>query len=126
MHLSQSTGALRQARAGSKGEARGNLRSAPSDLQYLIKNFRKKYLFLLLRRDFSHGIGPFGYAPVQHKSVHTQSYSRNSRQGSQHWADLIGKNADTDSYRASDDNVRLRRLWRVSLRVAELGFTEIS
>jgi len=62
MHLSQSTGALRQARAGSKGEARVNLRSAPSDLQYLIKNVRKKYLFLLLRRDFRHGIGPFGYA----------------------------------------------------------------
>ena len=73
MHLSQSTWALRQARAGSKGEVCVNLRSARSDLQYLIKNFRKKYLFLLLRHDFRHGIGPL-VAPVsRHKSVHTQS-----------------------------------------------------
>src|SRR6516162_1746343 len=89
MHLSQSTWALRQARAGSKGEVCVNLRSARSDLQYLIKNFRKKYLFLLLRHDFRHGIGPL-VAPVsRHKSVHTQSYSRSSRQGSHYWADRV-------------------------------------
>jgi hypothetical protein len=66
----QSTRALRQARAGSKGEARVHLRSARSDLQYLIKNFRKKYLFLCLRCDFRHGIGPF-VAPPKAPSIVT-------------------------------------------------------
>src|SRR5262245_38541643 len=65
----QSTGALRQARAGSKGEARVHLRSARSDLQCLIKNFRKKYLLMCLRCDFRHGIGPFVAPPKAPSNV---------------------------------------------------------
>jgi hypothetical protein len=42
MHLGRSTRALRQARAGTKGEARVDLRCARSDLQRLIGNVQKK------------------------------------------------------------------------------------
>jgi len=57
--LSQSTGALRKARAGTKGEARVDLGCARGDLQRLIGNVQKKNLFLCFQYNIRHHIDPF-------------------------------------------------------------------
>jgi len=59
MSLSGSTGALRQARARTKGKARAYPRRARSDLQRIVGNVEGKKVFLRLQRDVRHDIDPF-------------------------------------------------------------------
>ena len=61
--LSRRTGALRQPRARTKGEARVDLRSARSYLQRLIGNVQKYFLLPFLY-DVRHDIDPFVCAPA--------------------------------------------------------------
>ena len=58
MHLRGSTGALRQARARTKGKARAYPRRARSDLERVVGNVERKEVFLRLQCDVRHGIDP--------------------------------------------------------------------
>jgi len=81
MNLSGSTGALRQARARTKGKARAYPRRARSDLQRVVGNVEAKEVFLRLQCDVRHAIDPFvgGARPI--RPALTRFYSRSSRQG---------------------------------------------
>ena len=81
MNLSGSTGALRQARARTKGKARAYPRRARSDRQRVVGNVEEKKVFLRLPCDVCHDINPFvgGARPI--RPALTRFYSRSSRQG---------------------------------------------